>query len=189
MGTALAKARLVVNQMEGTVWTSTGIRPDTQRAGAVWDNVEDHVGSVLAGCRGSCDDQSSQASTPIPVANASYIERFLQQRAEVIRELSRRIQEITEHAPAGLAAAQAASCLLRECIPQRSIHLLRVLDRTFRRSSANGSMRQCSRQRNESWIFPNCSAGRTKRCSPLRTAEDRDCENLNSADTQQDSEA
>ena len=36
-------------------------------------------------------------------------------------------QEITDHAPAGLAAVQAASCRLRECIPQRSIHLLRVL--------------------------------------------------------------
>ena len=53
-------------------------------------------------------------------------ERFLQKRAEVIRELSQHIQEISDHAPARLPAVQAASCLLMECIPQRSIHLLRV---------------------------------------------------------------
>ena len=124
---ALAKARLIVNEMKGTVWTSTGRRPDGMRAGAVWDNVEGHEGFVLSGCLGAVDDQSSQAPTPIPLGNSSYIERFFQKRAEVIRGLSQHIQEITDHAPAGLPAVQAASCLLRECIPQRSIHLLRVL--------------------------------------------------------------
>ena len=58
--------------------------------------------------------------SPTQVDNASYSWRCLQNRAEVT-------QEITDHAPAGLAAVQAASCRLRECIPQRSIHLLRVL--------------------------------------------------------------
>ena len=57
----------------------------------------------------------------------SHMERFFQKRAEVIRGLSQHIQEITEHAPAGLPAVQAASCLLRECISQRGIHLLRML--------------------------------------------------------------
>ena len=93
----------------------------------MWDNVEDHEGFVLAGCPGAVDDQSSQAPTPIPVGNSSYIERFLKKKGEVSRGLSQHIQEITDHAPAGLPAVQAASCLLRECIPQRSIHLLRVL--------------------------------------------------------------
>ena len=54
-------------------------------------------------------------------------ERFLQKKGEVIRELSQHIQEVTEHAPTGLPAVQAASCLFRECVPQRSIHLLRAL--------------------------------------------------------------
>ena len=72
MEAALAKARVVVNQLKGNVWTATGIRPDTERAGAMWDNVEDHEGFVLAGCPGSCDNQSSQAPTPISVGNASY---------------------------------------------------------------------------------------------------------------------
>ena len=51
----------------------------------MWDNIEDHEGFVLAGCPGAVDDQSSQAPTPIPVGNSSYLERFLQKRAEVIR--------------------------------------------------------------------------------------------------------
>ena len=93
----------------------------------MWDNAEDHEGFVLAGCLGTSDDQSSQAPTLIFVGNASYIERFLQKRFEVIRELSQNIQEITDHAPAGLPAVQAASYFLRECFPQRSIHLLCVL--------------------------------------------------------------
>ena len=113
MVAAFARARLVVNQLKGTVWTSTGLRRDTERVGAMWDNAEDHEGFVLAGCLGTYNDQSSQAPTPIPVGNASYIERFLQKRAGVI--------------PAGLLAAQAASRLERECIPERSIHLLWVL--------------------------------------------------------------
>ena len=94
----------------------------------MWENVEDHEGFVLAGCPGTVDDQSRQAPTPIAVENSSYIERFLQKRAEVIRLLSQHIQEIADHAPAGLPAVQAASCLLRECIPQRSVRLLRVLE-------------------------------------------------------------
>ena len=85
MEPALAKARPIVNEMMGTVWTSTGTRPDGVRAGAVWDNVEDHEGFVLTGCLGAVDDQSSQAPTPLSVGNSSYIERFLQKRAEVIR--------------------------------------------------------------------------------------------------------
>ena len=48
-------------------------------------------------------------------------------RAEATQTLTRRIQAIPLHAPASLPAAQAASCLLRECIPQRGVHLLRVL--------------------------------------------------------------
>ena len=28
MESALAKARLIINEMKGTVWTSTGTRPD-----------------------------------------------------------------------------------------------------------------------------------------------------------------
>ena len=59
--------------------------------------------------------------------NSSCIERFLQKRAEVVRGLSQHIQEVTDHAPAGVPAVQAASCPLMECIPQRSTHLLRVL--------------------------------------------------------------
>ena len=55
-------------------------------AGVMWDNVKDHEGFVLAGRPGACEDQSSQAPTPIPVGNVSYIERFFQKRAEVIRE-------------------------------------------------------------------------------------------------------
>ena len=127
MESALAKARLIVNEMKGTVWRSTGTRPNGARAGAIRDNVADHEGFALAGCPGAVDDQSSQAPTPFPVGNSRHIERFLQKRAEVTRGLSQHIQEITDHAPAGLPAVQAASCLLRECIPQRSIHLLRVL--------------------------------------------------------------
>ena len=76
MESTLGKARLVVNEMTGTVWTSTGLRPGTERA--MWNNVEDHEGFVLAGCPGVCDDQSSQAPIPIPVGNASYMECFLQ---------------------------------------------------------------------------------------------------------------
>ena len=50
----------------------------------------------------------------------------LQKRAEVFRELSQHLQEVTDHAPAGIPAVQAVSCPLRKYIPQRSIHLLRV---------------------------------------------------------------
>ena len=72
MESALAKARLIVNEVKGTVWTSTtGTRPNGARAGAMWDNVEDHENFVLAGCPGTVDDQSSQAPTPIPVGNSS----------------------------------------------------------------------------------------------------------------------
>ena len=49
MESALGKARLIVNEMKGTVWTSTGTRPNGTRAGAMWDSVEDHEGFVLAG--------------------------------------------------------------------------------------------------------------------------------------------
>ena len=49
MESALAKARQIVDEMKGTVWTSTGMRPDGARTGAMWDNVEDHEGFVLAG--------------------------------------------------------------------------------------------------------------------------------------------
>ena len=49
MESTVAKARLVVHEMIGSVWTSMGLRPDTERAGAMWDNVEDHEGFVLAG--------------------------------------------------------------------------------------------------------------------------------------------
>ena len=135
---ALARARLVVNQMKGTVWTSTGLRPDTERAGAMWDNAKDLEGFVLAGCPGTCDDQSSQVPTPIPVGNACHIERFLQKRARVIRELPQHVQEITDHAPAGLPAAQAASRLLRECLPPGAGGVKGVLQ-VGRRDSAQGS--------------------------------------------------
>ena len=66
---ALTKARLVVNQMKGTVWSSTGVRSDTER--------EDFV---LAGCPGTC---AMTSSDPVPVRIACYIERFLRKRAGV----------------------------------------------------------------------------------------------------------
>ena len=75
----------------------------------MWDNAEDHEGFVLAGSPGTCDDQSSQTPTPIAVGSASYIEHFLQTKTEVIRELSQHIQEITDHEPAGVPAAHAAT--------------------------------------------------------------------------------
>ena len=72
-GISLATARLVVNEMKGTVRTSMGMRPDLERAGAMWDNVADHEGFVLAGCPRACDDQSIQAPTPIPMGSASLL--------------------------------------------------------------------------------------------------------------------
>ena len=37
MELGLAKARLVVSELKGTLWTSTGTRPDGVRAGAMWE--------------------------------------------------------------------------------------------------------------------------------------------------------
>ena len=93
----------------------------------MWDNAGDHEGFVLAGCPGLYDDKPAMAPQPIPMGNSAYIERFLEARAETIALLARRIQEIPLYAPAGMPAVQAASCMLRDCVPQRSVHLLRIL--------------------------------------------------------------
>ena len=124
---ALVRARLVVNQTKGTAWTVDGQRPTGQRAGAMWDNAADHEGFILAGCPGTFEELPALAPLPIPVGSEPYVARFLRARAEATKTLAQRIQAIPLHAPAGLPAVQAASCLLRECIPQRSVHLLRVL--------------------------------------------------------------
>ena len=40
MEAALSKVRQVVNQMKGTIWTSTGLRPNTERVGTMsWNHV------------------------------------------------------------------------------------------------------------------------------------------------------
>ena len=64
---------------------------------------------------------------PIPVGSEQFVEDFLLMRAEATRHLAERIAELPRYAPPALPAVQAASCMLRECIPQRSNHLLRVL--------------------------------------------------------------
>ena len=129
---ALTSARLVENEAKGTAWTADGQRPAGERAGAMWDNAVSHEGFVLAGCPGTFEELAVHAPSPIPVGSQTFVEEFLRGRAEYTRVLTQKIAELPRHAPAGLPAVQAASCLLRECVPQRSNHLLRVLatDRT-----------------------------------------------------------
>ena len=124
---ALSKARLVENEAKGTVWTADEQKPDGDRAAAMWDNTADHRGFVLAGCPGTYEDSSEAAPSPMPIGNPVFIAEFLQKRAKVTRTLAERIAALPNHAPPGMPAVQAASCMLRECIPQRSNHLLRVL--------------------------------------------------------------
>ena len=72
MESALAKARLIVNEMKGTVWTSTGMRPDGVRAGAMWDNVEDHEASHWLDAREPSTTRAAKHPTPTPVGNSSF---------------------------------------------------------------------------------------------------------------------
>ena len=61
-------------------------------------------------CRGPRGFRS-QAPIPISAGKSTYIEHFLQKRAKVISGLSQHIQEITDHAPAGLPTVQPrAAC-------------------------------------------------------------------------------
>ena len=77
-------ANRAVESALGTVWTATVMIPDSGRTETMRKkNIVDHGGFVLAGCPGADNDQSTQAATPIPMGIASYIERFLQGRAEV----------------------------------------------------------------------------------------------------------
>ena len=124
----LARAffRLIVNEMKGTVWTSTGMRPDGVRAGP--------CGIMMKTTKAS---YWQDARDPLTTRAANHPLRY-RWRTRAISSASFR-KGLKSHAgypntsrkslttrPAGLPAIQAASCLL--CIPQRSIHLLRVLE-------------------------------------------------------------
>ena len=124
---ALSQARLVENEAKGTVWTADAQRPTGECAAAMGDNAADHQGFVLAGCPDTYEELSEHAPSPIPFGSPQFVDEFLRKRAEITRTLAERIAELPRHAPPGMPAAQAASCMLRECIPQRSNHLLRVL--------------------------------------------------------------
>ena len=120
------RLRLMANDAKGTVWTADEQRPEGQRAAAMWDNAT-HDGFILAGYPGTYVELAAHAPSPIPVGSPRFVTDFLRTRADVTRTLTQKIAELSAHGPAGLPAVQAASCLLRECIPQRSVHLLRVL--------------------------------------------------------------
>ena len=92
MESALSKARLIVNEMKGHSPDIHGHETRRRESRGHVGQCRGSRGFRRAGCLGAVDDQSSQAPTPIPVGNSSYIERFIQKRAEVIRGLS---QEIT----------------------------------------------------------------------------------------------
>ena len=105
---ALAHSRFVVNEMKGTVWTShrdfwepCGTMPRTTRASS-WRYVR---GTLRRPGQPSTDPDYRRATRALLPEKSSR------------RPLSQHIQEITDNAPPGLPAAQAASCPLRECIP------------------------------------------------------------------------
>ena len=106
---ALRKARLIENETKGTVWTKNGLRPDSAKAAAMWDNTKDHRGFVLAGCPGSFEDTPEGAPSPIPMGSPNFITEFLQKRAAATRDLAHRISALPNLAPPGLPAVQAAS--------------------------------------------------------------------------------